>query len=189
MTPQDVDRRITRALARQRLGFRGRTAALNLQARLQRVQLKGLADEILQDVELFQHFGFTSSLPNNTEVIVIPLGGKSGHCVVVASEAGALRFKTEKAGESAIYNQHGDCVYIRDGRIVEIRAGNHVKVEAPSAEFTGDVKVAGKLQVGGDIESGGDVKDKVSSMQSMRDSYNPHNHGNFGADPPSVLME
>jgi phage gp45-like len=40
------------------------------------LQLKGFADEVLQEVELVQQVGFSSHVPDAAKVVVIPLQGK-----------------------------------------------------------------------------------------------------------------
>lgn len=187
MRPQEVDARIERKLRRIRPAFRGRLGALDLQKRIQRIQLRGLAGEGLEDIELFQQFGFTSAPPAGTELVLLPIGGKTSQCIVVATENGSMRLRLENAGESAQYNRHGDYVWIRDGRIVEIKAQNHVKVDAPTAEFTGDV------HVGGNLTCDGNISDATSSMQAMRDTYNGHTHHennpvNGNTNAPNQLM-
>lgn len=212
MSPKDIDRRIARMMSHYRLPFRGKSTALNVSARVQRLQLRGLSREQLEEIELFQHFGFSSSPPDDSEIIVIPLGGKTSHCVAIASENGAVRFKLEKKGESALYNKEGDYVWIRDGRIVEIKAAGHVKVDAPSAQFTGDVTVEGNLSVAGDIAAvgniasaaniaaagnmaaAGTVSDATGSMTEMREIYDGHNHHennpvNGNTNAPNQLMD
>lgn len=175
MKPQDIDARIARQLRRLRPAFRGRLAALDLSKRLQRMQLRGLAGELLEDIEHFQQFGFTSAPPEGSELVVIPIGGKTSQCIVVACENGRYRFRLQQPGEAALYNKDGDYVWIRDGRIVEIKAQQKVKVDAPAAEFTGDVTIAGNLTVTGNI-TGASVADAYGSMQQMRVVYNGHTH-------------
>lgn len=52
-----------------------------------------------------------------------------------------------------------------------------------------DVNQTGKLQNSDGITSAADVSDKTSSMQDMRDTYNPHTHtGNMGS-PTSAPSE
>ena len=48
-------------------------------------------------------------------------------------------------------------------------------------EILSDINQTGKLQNSAGITSAADISDKTSSMQAMRDTYNPHNHtGNMG---------
>ena len=60
----------------------------------------------LEAAELFQQFGFTSGVPAGSELIVLPLGGKTAHSVIVATENGAYRVQVG-GGEVCVYNQWG----------------------------------------------------------------------------------
>lgn len=61
-------------------------------------------------------------------------------------------------------------------------------------EIVGNVKVTETVTVDGTTHSKGavtcdaDISDKKSSMQSMRDTYNNHNHSSNGAAPPAAKM-
>ena len=81
--------KIARALSRVRLGFRAVLTALDTSPSVQLLQADGLSGEQLQASEVFQHFGFTSAPPAGTQCIVLPLGGKSSHGVIVATEHGS----------------------------------------------------------------------------------------------------
>ena len=49
-------------------------------------------------------------------------------------------------------------------------------------EVISDINQTGKLQNSAGITSAADISDKTSSMQAMRDKYNPHTHtGNLGS--------
>ncbi|MES7472754.1 hypothetical protein U6K92_12545, partial [Cutibacterium acnes] len=81
----------------------------------------------------------------------------------------------------------GDYVLLKRGRIVEVKAGARLRVDAPEAEFTGNVTIAGDLHVQGDTTCDGDVSDARGSMQEMRGRYNSHTHGN--TPPPAPAMD
>ena len=68
-----------------RAAFRDKFTLVVSSEPVQRVQLSGLADETLQDLEQLQEFGFTSAPPEGTEAVVIPLGGATSHGVIVAT--------------------------------------------------------------------------------------------------------
>lgn len=102
-----------------RAAFRGKITLVVSGEPVQRVQLSGLADETLQDLEQLQEFGFTSCPPEGTEAIVIPLGGNTSHGVIVATEHGSFRVKNLKPGETAVYSSEGAKIVIKKGRIIE----------------------------------------------------------------------
>lgn len=103
-----------------RAAFRGGLNVVKSGGEIQKAQVSALADETLQDVELMQHFGFTSVPPANTEAVVIPIGGKTTHGIVIATENGAFRVKDLKNGEVAIYDQSGSTIILKNGRVIEI---------------------------------------------------------------------
>ena len=103
-----------------RQAFRGTLTLINSADDIQKTQVSALADETLQDVELMQQFGLTSVPPAGTEALIIPVGGKTTHGIVVATENGSFRVKNLKNGEVAIYDQSGSTVILRNGRLIEI---------------------------------------------------------------------
>lgn len=124
-----IRREVDRARAGVRQAFRAVLAGLNLSTRVQRVSGEGLADEELEDMELFQHFGFTSAPPPGTEYIALPLGGRTSASVVVATEHGAVRFVLDNQGESCVYNQWGDFAHFKKDRSIHVKAQEKVFVE------------------------------------------------------------
>lgn len=115
----EIDARIRRHLAGVRQTFRGVLTLVKAAGAVQLVQLDGLAGEQLQDNELFQHYGYTSNPPAGTMAIVLPIGGKTSHGVIIATEHGSYRLKNLKSGEVAIYSDEGDSVILKRGRLIE----------------------------------------------------------------------
>lgn len=103
-----------------RNAFRGVLNLVNSSPKIQLVQVSGLADETLQEVELMQHFGFTSVPPAGTEAVIIPLGGKTTHGIVIATENGAYRVASLKNGEVAIYDSSGSTIILKNNRIIDV---------------------------------------------------------------------
>ena len=134
------------------------------------LQLKGLAGETLQEVELIQQVGFSSYIPESAKVVVIPLQGKTAKSVVIATTGGAVVVNVAK-GETCVYDQFGHQVLLHENGI----------------KMLGDVEIIGELKVSENIKSEKEISDKTSSMQAMRDAYNPHTHGS--SPPPSTQME
>ncbi len=130
------------------------------------LQVKGLQDETLQEIELIQQVGFNSHIPDSAKVIVIPLQGKTAKAVVVATTGGSVVVNVAE-GETCVYDQFGHQVLLHKDGI----------------KMLGDVEIIGGLKVSENIESEKEVLDKTGSMQDMRDVYNEHLHGN---SPPAA---
>lgn len=177
-----IRREITRAFAQARFALRAVSTGLQIATRIQRVNAEGLAGEQLQDMELFQHFGFTSAPPAGHQMIVIPLGGRTSASVVVATEHGTYRFQLGAEGEAALYNQWGDVVHMRQDRTIHMVAQVQVLVDAPL------LKVNGMIHATGDITSDTDVIDQAAgvpkTMRNMRATFNGHDH----ADPQGGVV-
>lgn len=103
-----------------REAFRGVLNLISSADNIQKVQVSGLADETISDAEFMQQFGFTSVPPAGTQVVVIPVGGKTTHSVIVATENGSFRVKNLQGGEVAIYDQSGSTIILKQGRVVEV---------------------------------------------------------------------
>ena len=109
-----------------RAAFRGKITLVVSSEPVQRVQLGGLADESLQDLEHLQEFGFSSNPPAGSDAVVIPLGGNTSHGVIVATQHGSFRVKNLKPGETAIFSSEGAKIVIKQGKI--IRFPSYVKL-------------------------------------------------------------
>lgn len=204
-----IDARIARAFGRVRLAFRAVLTALDTKPGVQLAQAGGLSGEKLQASELFQHFGFTSAPPAGTQCIVLPLGGKTAHSVIVATEAGAYRIDGLKSGEVAVYNQSGAKIVLKEGKVIEIdcdelriKAGKSIRMEAPEiegyasehmglyapawdmgAEGEGDSEALWRGSVHFTGTSRADV-DHVSGAVSLRHHVHPEHDGGGPTDPP-----
>ena len=77
------------------------------------LQLKGFADETLQEIELIQHVGFSSHIPEDARVVVIPLHGKTSRSIVVATTGGAVVVNVGK-GETCVYDQFGHSLLLKE---------------------------------------------------------------------------
>ena len=116
----EIDARIPRQLTGIRQAFRGVLTLVKAAGNVQLVQVDGLAGEQLQDNELFQHYGYTSNPPAGTMAIVLPMGGKTAHGIIIATEHGNYRLKNLESGEVAIYSDEGDSVILKRGRLIEV---------------------------------------------------------------------
>jgi phage baseplate assembly protein V len=115
-----VESYINRAIARIRLPFRGVIGSVNSSGGVQLVNGVGLNGEVIEGAEYFQHYGFTSSPPNGAMKVVAPVGGRTAHSIIVATEHAAYRIKALKSGELAIYTDEGDSIIMNRGRVINL---------------------------------------------------------------------
>ncbi|WP_215782010.1 phage baseplate assembly protein V [Paludibacterium sp. B53371] len=115
----DVDKRIRRAMAGVRQAFRGVLTLVNSGTSVQLVKGDGLAGEPLQDLELFQDYGFTSNPLPGSMAVILPVGGKTSHGIVIATEHGSYRLKALAPGEVALYTDEGAKIVLKRGRLIE----------------------------------------------------------------------
>lgn len=198
MSRDMIQRAIDKAMGRVRTAFRAVLTAIDSTTPIQLVQADGLAGEQLQDNELVQHYGFTSVPLAGAQMIVLPIGGKTAHGIIIATEHIASRLKALKNGEVAIYDDLGQSVYLTREGIVINGAGLPVTVmntpsvtlDTPTTHMTGNLVVDGDISNQGNISTEGnvtvtqsitaqgDIKDQGGkSMAGMRIAYNAHKHG------------
>lgn len=137
---REIDARITRKLAGIRQAFRGVLTLVKAAGAVQLVQGDGLATETLQDAELFQHYGYTSNPPAGTMAIVLPIGGKTAHGIIVATEHGEYRLKNLASGEVAIYTYEGDSIVLKRGRLIEVTT-HTLKINTEVMEVNASSKI------------------------------------------------
>lgn len=164
-----IDARVARAMNQVRKAFRAVLSRTNTAPGVSLVQAEGLAGEAIRDAELFQHFGLTSAPPAGTMAVVLPIGGKTAHGVVVATEHASFRIADLGDGEVAVYDAHGHSVELRQSGIVIKGGGDVVTItDTPT------------VRVEADIEATGEITDRVGTggktMAHMRSVYNTHTH-------------
>ncbi|MHA3079555.1 phage baseplate assembly protein domain-containing protein [Acinetobacter sp. ANC 5502] len=153
---------IGKAASQVRQSFLGIVARGSAKA----LQLKGFADEVLTDTELYQQVGFSSFIPEGAKVVVIPLQGKTAKSIVVATSGGNIVVNVAE-GETCVYDQFGHSLWLKEEG-VRVKGGDF---------FVDD----GNLHV-----VKGNVFDQKGSMQEMRDTYNEHTNGNSPQPSPKM---
>lgn len=196
-----IRREVQRLLVAHRPAFRAVLSSLRKDTPQQLVDGTGLSDEQLRQLELFQHFGFSSAPPKDSQLIVVPLGGRTSAAVVVASEHGTYRFQLGADGEAALYNQWGDVVHLRADRTIHLQAQAKVLIDTSDVEVNASgsmvvnassitlnaplVTATGSIQAADDISDQGGEK----SMRDMRQVYNGHHHLEHDMPPTSAPQE
>jgi len=201
-----IQRAIDRSLGRIRTAFRAVLTNIVTDTPIQLMQAEALSGEQLQDNELMQHYGFTSAPLKDTQAIVLPIGGKTAHGIIIATEHTKYRLRGLKNGEVAIYDDQGQSIVLtRGGMVVDgaglpilIRNTPSVTADTPSYHMTGNLQVDGDILNGGnvttkgsnsttgDMSSGGNITAKgnvrdlggKSTMAEMRSTFNGHHHDN-----------
>ncbi|WP_038906889.1 phage baseplate assembly protein V [Dickeya oryzae] len=168
----NVEAKIRRAMNGIRQAFRVRLSRVNSSGPVQTFQANGLAGEQIQDAELFQHYGFTSNPPAGTMGIVIPLGGRTSHSVVVATESASYRIKALASGEVAIYTNEGAAITLKKGRIItvdcdeyQVNCKKYIVNANEGADFNTPL-----------VKASGEITDKTSTLSHVREIYDSHNH-------------
>ncbi|HHE3594935.1 TPA: phage baseplate assembly protein V [Pasteurella multocida] len=130
----------------------------NLQIRLQ-------SDEVIDDAERFQNYGF-SSVPTAGEVIALEVGGKRSHIAVLVVDDKGVRPAGLKAGDVVVYHQEGHCFLLTEqGEVIltckkfTVRAEQEVLFETPQTRFSGDVDIVGQSTAKDHVSGGISGKD------------------------------
>lgn len=139
-------------------------------AKLQGLQVTLLADQSADEVEHFQHYGFTSVPLPGAEGIALAVGGSRAHTVVINVDDRRYRLKSLRPGEVALYDDLDKAVHLtRDGMVLD-GGGQPVTI-----------KNTPKVRIEADLESTGNIKDNCDSgsartMAQMRASHVGHTH-------------
>lgn len=132
---------VARALARRiRMIFaRGVVTRVDDSYKIQRLQVTLLDGEVME-IQRFQNYGFTSVPFAGAEPIGGAVSGVRSHLTAVAVDDGRYRKKNMKPGEVALYTDEGDEIYLQRGKIIGIKSGGKVHVEAPTIEAVASTK-------------------------------------------------
>lgn len=186
---------------------RGTVSVADGSKKMRVVQVRLLADEVRDDLEHIEPYGYTSEPHTDAEAFVLFFDGDRSHGITFCVADRRYRLKDLKPGEVAIFDDQGQKVHLtRDGIVVstgkklEATVGGtltatvagaatlkaaSVKIDSPTVEITGALKVAKQITgtggmaisggsgaaVTGDIKvSGGDVTADGISLQN-------HTHG------------
>lgn len=155
---------------------RGLIAVANAVGKVQRLQLRLRADEVKDDVEHVEPYGFTSHPLPGAEHVTLFLDGDRSNGVTVVVGDRRYRMSGLPTGAVALYDCVGSSVVLDGAGGVDVVAAAGINLQAPLVTITGDLRVAGNI-----FDLGRDA-----SLADMRDDYNAHRHaGGATTDRPA----
>lgn len=150
-----IERSLGRLAGRVRLAIgRAVLGLVNDATRLQAVQVQVRADEVRDEAEHFQHYGFTSVPLPGAEGVALAVGGSTDHIVVLNIDDRRYRVRGLAAGEVCLYTRWGDRIVLRESGI-EIEHTSQVTITAPLVQINGNLQVTGQVQATGDVTGEG----------------------------------
>ena len=179
-------------------------AVLNVvddEGNMQRVQISLLEDEVIDGVERFQNYGFTSVPDGGSEATVVFVGADRSHPVVVVADDRRVRKKGLKPGEVAVYHKDGDFIHLKNENEIEVKtktfnvncttatlsASSEITLDTPLVTLTGRQQTTGKKSgggastfVGGLENTGGEV---ISNGVSLEHHTHPGDSGGTTGEP------
>jgi phage gp45-like len=173
MTVQDI-KRIIDPLYRRIQGIVARAIIKNIDdsEKMQKVQIGILKDEIRDDVDRVQQYGFTSCPKPGADAVVIFVGGNRDHGIVIATDDARYRFKSMADGEVALYTDEGDYIQLSRGKIIKIKAQTKLQIDTPELTVTGKITAQGIIQ-------GSEIKNSSGTKLGT------HMHPTAASGPPS----
>lgn len=131
---------------------RGVVRSVNDATGRQQVQVELLKDELRDNVEHMQNYGFTSH-PLGGDVAVAFLGGNREQGIVLVVDDRRYRLSLQP-GEVAIYDDLGNRIeLLRD--LIKITAVAKVQIEAPEVQIIGNLDVQGTVTTTGTLINNG----------------------------------
>lgn len=161
-------------------------SAIRYDADIHRVQIHLLADELADDVEMMQQYGFVSAPLEGAEAVAGFIGGNRDLGIIIATHDRRYRLVLQ-GGEVAIHDDQGQKIHItRDGIVLDgggkkitFRNTPEVFMDTPLLAVTGEIK---------DLSAGAGT-----FMSFIRSKFNLHKHKennvlNNNTDGPDVSM-
>jgi phage baseplate assembly protein V len=177
-------------------------AAVSDTGPIQTAQAQLMADEVQDDVERIQQYGFTSVPLDGAEAVVAFVGGNRDHGLIIAVDDRRYRLKGLQGGEVAIYDDQGQCVILqRNGRIY-LKALTKLSIDAADTEMSGNLKVLGDINGQKNITALKDItatqnviatlniadQGGIKTMAAMRQAYNAHRGHTLPGSTPDQGM-
>jgi phage baseplate assembly protein V len=120
-------------------------------SKMQEAKIAGQNGEMLEKIERFQQFGFTSRPKAGTEAIVLPIGGDRSHSVILAVDDRGTRKGNLEPGEAAVYSADGAFMHFKNEQKIETQAKElktaaEDKIESETKEQITDATVSAEFK-------------------------------------------
>jgi len=182
----DAIRRVRNMIARATV------AAIRQDQKIQRADLRLLADEAARNVEHFQPYGFAHHpLPGAEAVVVFP-GGDRGHAIVLVVEDRRYRLHVA-AGEVALFDDQGQVVHVKrsgieiEGQNILLKTSGVLRLDGEHVEIRGGTSLQQEVHGRGQRQShAGGVNYETDSYQTGAVDAPAVEHGLDQPDLPSA---
>lgn len=155
----------------------GRTTLTNDSGGIQKIQYETPL-EIRGDTPRLMEFGFSSSLPSGSDIVIAYLSGDRSNAVVIASGHKGSRKTGLNPGETILYNLWGMHLKLTETGIEVDAKGQPVNViNSTKVTIVASEEVFADTPV---FKCSGDIIDNAGSnsttLKNLRDTYNDHDH-------------
>jgi phage baseplate assembly protein V len=163
---------------------------------MQRIQMDGLAGEVLDDVERMQEYGFTSVPLNGAVAVFVALAGERANSLVIAVDDRRYRLSGLNAGEVALYDDLGQSVHLKRNGISLFSGENIILKTDGVLRLEGDqVEIHGVTSLQTDVHGKGSKESWQGGTAWHSDTYSDTHtststeHGLDMPDIPSAHPE
>lgn len=167
-------------------------AAVSDSKGMQSMKLDLLSEEVQEDVERFQEYGFTSVPFPGAEAVSVFVGGNRDHGIVIAVDDRRYRLKALEPGEVALYTDEGDKIHLKRNNTIEVLTTNLV-VTCQEADVVAETMAVIDSPlvdiISDEVNIGDGALEKVLKGETFQATFNAHTHvGNAGVStsPPQV---
>lgn len=119
--------------------------------KVQGMQVGLLSNEVRDQIENVQQFGFSSVPPKGSEAVAVFHGGTRDHGIIVATGHRDSRPRGLKEGEAILYNSLGDSIKMRLDGVVEINCRSQIILNGNmrvNGTLSADEIIDGQIKLG-----------------------------------------
>lgn len=95
---------------------------INDKTETQSAQAEFFTEEVFDDAEVWQNYGFTSAPPKGTEGIALFAGGERVDPLIIATECKGKRFKDLNEGDTSVYSTAGNYIRVNADNSINIKS-------------------------------------------------------------------